>query len=180
MLSDALKERIFAFRQALWSVAKFFIADQITKWYFIGQLQNSRGFTIKVTDFLDFVYVWNYGISFGLFKGYYQYSNLFFGIINSTIVIYLCYLLYKEEVRLTRIAYIAIIGGALGNLADRFFRGAVFDFIRFHKGDLSFSIFNLADAFISCGIALLVYVLYISKNKKKDGEESSEEEENQE
>ena len=50
----------------------------------------------------------------------------------------------------------AIVGGALSNVVDRLRFGAVVDFIHAHLGDLSWYVFNLADAAIVCGVAALV------------------------
>jgi len=51
---------------------------------------------------------------------------------------------------------ILILAGAIGNLLDRSMDGVVTDFLYFHIGDVSFFIFNLADAFISIGAALFL------------------------
>jgi signal peptidase II len=50
-----------------------------------------------------------------------------------------------------------VIGGALGNLFDRIFRGAVFDFLYFHYHGFSFPAFNLADSFITIGACFFIY-----------------------
>jgi len=51
--------------------------------------------------------------------------------------------------------YGLVVGGALGNLADRAFGGAVFDYLFLHLGQISLFVFNFSDAAISAG-ALLV------------------------
>ena len=51
-----------------------------------------------------------------------------------------------------------ILGGALGNLYDRFSQGRVTDFLQFTFVD--FPIFNIADALIDCGIALIFIDLF--------------------
>lgn len=58
--------------------------------------------------------------------------------------------------RLARFGFTLIIGGALGNLIDRVWNGHVVDYVLFHLPSWSFAIFNLADAFISVGAALVV------------------------
>ncbi len=54
----------------------------------------------------------------------------------------------------------AIAGGAIGNVIDRLRFGAVVDFIHAHVGtpwgDLSWYVFNVADAAIVCGVAALI------------------------
>ena len=51
---------------------------------------------------------------------------------------------------------ILILGGALGNLYDRIFFGAVPDFIDFHIGDFHWFVFNVADIFISIGVIIMI------------------------
>jgi len=137
--------------------------DQVTKWYYIYNLQEKPNLTIKVNSFFDIVYVWNYGISFGIFKNYYQYSNFALLAVNSLIVAYLFYIQLKCKSVLSFVGYSLVIGGAIGNLVDRILRGAVFDFIYFHYKEFGFPVFNLADSFISIGVMFLLYDHYKTK-----------------
>jgi signal peptidase II len=146
--------------KALGLIFKFALIDQISKWWFIGFLKTIPMRTIEVTSFFNLVYVWNYGISFGMFSEYYQYSNLFFIIFNITVVFYLFYLLINCSNVRSFFSYCLIIGGAVGNLYDRIVRGAVFDFIDLHLSSLHFAVFNIADSFITLGALLLIYDYY--------------------
>ncbi len=141
--------------------------DQISKTYLISYLKTQPRFILEVLPFLDLVYAWNYGISFGLFKQYYQYSNYALLILNSFIVIYLINLLLKSESTLSLYGLAFIIGGALGNLIDRIIRGAVFDFIYFNYQEFSFPAFNFADSFITIGAAMFIYDYLFNKNKNR-------------
>jgi len=141
--------------------------DQISKTYLISHLKTQPRFILEVLPFLDLVYAWNYGISFGLFKQYYQYSNYALLILNSFIVIYLINLLLKSESKLSLYGLAFIIGGALGNLIDRIIRGAVFDFIYFNYQEFSFPAFNFADSFITIGAAMFIYDYLFNKNKNR-------------
>lgn len=140
--------------------------DQISKTYLISYLKTQAHFILEITPFLDFVYAWNYGVSFGLFKQYYQYSNYALLALNSLIVIYLGNMLLKSESKLSIWGLNFIIGGAIGNLVDRGIRGAVFDFIYFNYEDLAFPAFNLADSFITIGAVIFIYD-YLFGNKSK-------------
>jgi signal peptidase II len=131
--------------------------DQGSKVFFISYLKTQTHFILAIFPFLDFVYAWNYGISFGLFKQYYQYSNYVLLALNSFIVIYLINILMKSDSKLSVYGLNLIIGGALGNITDRIIRGAVFDFIYFNYEGFYFPAFNLADSFISIGAALFIY-----------------------
>ncbi len=61
----------------------------------------------------------------------------------------------RPEQRLRRTAYALIAGGALGNLIDRVGAGSVTDFVRWHIHDHMWPIFNVADAVLVTGVALL-------------------------
>ena len=155
---------------SLFKVLKLFLAvkilvlvDQLTKTFLIDYLKTSPGYTIKLLPFLDIVYAWNYGISFGLFRQYYQYSNYVFLTLSSLIIIWLCYLLKNSKTYLAITGLILIIGGATGNLIDRLFRGAVFDFILLYYKNIAFPVFNIADSFITIGAIIFFYEYLTSK-----------------
>jgi len=142
--------------------------DQTSKSYLILYLKTQPGYVLEILPILDFVYAWNYGISFGLLREYYQYSNAAFLILNSLIITYLIYLMLKAKTCLSQLGLIFIVGGALGNLVDRIFRGAVFDFLYFHYQNLAFPAFNMADSFITIGACFFIYdYLFYSKSKAK-------------
>ncbi|MGL4226418.1 MAG: signal peptidase II [Rickettsia sp.] len=139
------------------------IIDQLSKWWFIDNLRWKPGLMLKVTSSLNMVYTWNYGISFGLMREYYQYSNAIFLITNTLIVCYLYYLMVRSKTIGGFAGYSFVIGGAVGNLIDRFVRGAVFDFIHFHYQNYSLPVFNLADCFITIGVIILIEDYYSTK-----------------
>lgn len=143
------------------------LLDQASKTFLIQYLKEQPGYIVELAPMLNIVYAWNYGISFGLFRDYYQYSNYAFLILNSFIILYLSYLTLKSESCLSFLGFSIIIGGALGNLVDRIFHGAVFDFIYFYYEDLSFPAFNLADSFITIGACLLIYEYLFKSSQKK-------------
>lgn len=64
--------------------------------------------------------------------------------------------IWRTRSAVTAVAASLIAGGALGNLLDRLRSGAVTDFIDLHWGDAHWPTFNLADAAIVCGVALLL------------------------
>jgi len=146
------------------SILSLIAIDQASKSFLIAYLQTQDSFTLEILPILDFVHAWNYGISFGLLNEYSQYSNAGLLIVNSAIIIYLTYIMLSTETCLAQFGLSIIIAGALGNLVDRIFRGAVFDFIYFNYQDWSFPAFNLADSFITIGACLLIYD-YMFKKK---------------
>jgi signal peptidase II len=85
---------------------------------------------------------------------------------NVIITSYIWYLLLKCKNALEFVGYSFIIGGAIGNLIDRIYRGAVFDFIYIHYKQYGFSVFNLADSFITLG-ALCIVSFYYKERKRQ-------------
>ncbi|WP_375326901.1 signal peptidase II [Candidatus Tisiphia endosymbiont of Nemotelus uliginosus] len=155
-----LKKFLLIIRRSSNIMLKLVIIDQAVKWWFINYFISNKVSSLKITSFLHMVESWNYGISFGLLRHYYQYSNMLFSVLNSAITIYLWSILVRCKSMMEFIGYSFIVGGAVGNLMDRWFRGGVFDFIYFHYKDIGFPIFNLADSFISLGVGVLLYDYY--------------------
>ena len=69
---------------------------------------------------------------------------------------------------LGKILFALIIGGAAGNLFDRFTYFAVPDFIDFHIGNFHWFIFNIADIFISIGVFFMILYEIIDNNSEKN------------
>ena len=151
--------------KALILVLMYVVIDQMFKWWFIKSLPAYSGYIQKAGPYLNFVYVWNYGISFGLLNQFGIYANIALLMFNCVIVIYLAYLQISSTTLLQFHAFSLIIGGAIGNLYDRITRGAVFDFINFHYLGYHFPVFNLADSFVTIGVILLIYDAYRSNDR---------------
>ena len=120
----------------------------------IGQRQ-----PIRATPFLDIVLSWNFGISYSLLSAHDQAARYILLAAQLGIVAGLTLWLWRARRPLVAIALGLIIGGALGNVADRLTHGAVADFFFLHTdlpvGPLANYVFNLADVSIFCGVALL-------------------------
>ena len=134
-----------------------FLADQASKLYALGVLNLEFSGSISVSPYIDLVLVWNRGISYGLFQqnadiGRYLLVALSFG---ATIGFGLW--LWHTQRLLPALAIGLITGGAIGNGLDRLFRGAVVDFILLHWHEWQWYVFNIADAAIVAGVALLLY-----------------------
>ena len=98
---------------------------------------------------------WNRGIAFGLLSFNATTIYHLISILILTIIIYLIYLMVKSD-SLGKILFALIIGGAAGNLFDRFTYFAVPDFIDFHINSFHWFTFNVADIFISLGIFFII------------------------
>jgi signal peptidase II len=73
----------------------------------------------------------------------------------------------RPEERLRRTAYALIAGGALGNLIDRIAAGDVTDFVRWHWHGQMWPIFNVADAALLIGVALLLVESFLGRRKSR-------------
>jgi len=111
------------------------------------------GEVVRVTDFFDYVLVWNTGVSYGLFDGLPVWG---LGIVMLVAIAALAIWWVRSDVMLIRLGLALCIGGALSNAVDRLLYGAVADFFHFHWGTWSFYIFNLADIAITAGVVLLI------------------------
>jgi signal peptidase II len=111
------------------------------------------GEIIRVTDFFDYVLVWNTGVSYGLLDGLPVWS---LGVIMLVAIAALSVWWVRAETALIRVGLALCIGGALSNALDRLLYGAVADFFHLHWGNWSFYIFNIADVAITIGVILLI------------------------
>ncbi|MGE3304510.1 MAG: signal peptidase II [Rhizobiaceae bacterium] len=98
---------------------------------------------------------YNTGIAFSLLRSVGDTGLI---VVSLLIIGFVSYLALRSApgLGLARFGFVLIIGGALGNLVDRIVYGHVIDYVMFHTDNWSFAIFNLADAFISVGAALVV------------------------
>ena len=130
------------------------IADQVIKWWAIGALgDDPHG--VEILPFFNLVLVWNRGISFGMFGGG-ALPPWLLGAVALAVTLALVIWLRRVETRLLAATIGLVIGGALGNVIDRFRFGAVADFLDFHWGGYHWPAFNLADAAISIGVVILL------------------------
>ena len=154
------------------AAVKFTALDIVTKYFAKSTLSVKAGMMASPTSFLDFVYSWNKGISFSLFDDI-ESANKVFMALSAAIIIYIWKLLFDAPNYRIYKGYSYIIGGALGNLFDRFMNGAVFDFIAFHYKDWYFPAFNIADFLITVGAIIVIYEYYkiskeVAKQKEKE------------
>ena len=110
-----------------------------------------------VTDFFNIVYVHNPGAAFSFLADAGGWQRWFFLAIALGAAAFLTWLLRRGvSSRGETIAYVAILGGALGNAIDRMRLGHVVDFLDFHWRGWHWPAFNSADACISLGVAVLI------------------------
>ena len=151
------------------AAASLILVDLFSKGYVEDFFQ--QGDVVNILPFLSITLAFNSGIAFSLldFNNFFtDYVLLFIGLI---ITIFLVRLFKQEDNITSKVGLILIISGALGNIIDRAMDGVVTDFLLFFVGNTPFFIFNLADAYISCG-AVLYFAIelsnYISKKAQNE------------
>jgi signal peptidase II len=112
-----------------------------------------------VPGVLNLTRVHNSGAAFGMLNGAdLPMKTLLLGIVATAALVGLA--MYAAALpagqKLTRLALALIIGGAAGNLIDRVTTGYVVDFVDAYFGSWHFWAFNVADAAITCGVALMI------------------------
>ena len=91
-------------------------------------------------------------------------------IIMLVLIIFLFFYALKIDKKIYYFAFSLIIGGAIGNLIDRFLYQAVLDFIDIHYMNYHWYVFNFADITITVGCLLVIILeLFSGKNKKENG-----------
>jgi signal peptidase II len=129
------------------------VLDQVIKWLVETRFVYEE--LVPVLPFLGLYRTWNEGIAFSFFSGL---PDVWLVVLTVLIIGFVLYLWSCAPVShiFARIGFALIIGGAIGNLIDRALLGYVVDYVLFHTPVWSFAIFNLADAFISIGAALIL------------------------
>ncbi len=105
-------------------------------------------------------------MAFGIKVGGQTFFTVFALLASAVIFIYI--LKARTEKIQLRIALALILGGAIGNLIDRFLYGKVIDFVEVEVANAHWPIFNLADAAVTVGTALLlVFVVFDRQDARK-------------
>ncbi len=135
--------------------------DQMIK-YFVLENLAPIGQTVVIDHLFSLVYVENRGAAFGMF----QNGVWFFSIFTILMIGVFVYLILSKKIqgKLFLVSTVLIIGGGIGNLIDRLFRGFVIDYL-----SLSFfpPICNFADYCITIGAVLFIISLFMAEKSEK-------------
>lgn len=156
-------------RIIFWAATGAFLVDQISKYVVIHMMSLARVREIDVLPpILNFRYGENRGINFGLGTGVSHWI-----LVALALVICIAVLIWARRHKLPRLALISaglLIGGALGNVADRLIYGYVLDFINNSCCGLNNPfVYNVADIFIFGGAFGLILFAGDPKPRKKAG-----------
>ncbi|OHE26100.1 MAG: signal peptidase II [Syntrophus sp. RIFOXYC2_FULL_54_9] len=156
------------------------LLDQTTKYWIIATLKLHEGFAV-VDGFFNIVHVRNPGAAFGFMAGASPaFRSVFFVAITLAAILLILHYLWHylrhtlrqtgSEKRSLVFSLSLILAGAVGNLIDRVRFGEVVDFLDVYVGTHHWPAFNVADASISTGAAVLAIALFV---KRKEGADAA-------
>ncbi|WP_109077778.1 signal peptidase II [Aggregatibacter kilianii] len=151
----------------LWLAVLAFIADMFTKYLIVTNFE--YGESLNLLPIFNLTYVGNFGAAFSFLADHDGWQKFFFLGLALAISAMLIYFLMKNrhDQKLLNAAYALIIGGALGNAADRLYHGYVVDFLDFYWRDWHYPVFNVADIAICVGAGLIALDAFKNGNKQE-------------
>lgn len=142
------------------------LLDQLSKLIVVRAMP--YGEVVPVTFFFNLVHARNPGAAFSFLADAGGWQRYFLIAVTVLISAWLIVMLWRRPPRHEALPFALILGGALGNLADRVNRGFVVDYLDFHWSGRHWPAFNLADAWITSGVVLLlVWSLFASRREKE-------------
>ena len=143
-----------------------FAVDQLTKWIVSGPLQLQAVGQIYLLPIFNLTWTENNGISLGLLNAETETGRWLLVLMTGAIAAGVAWWLTREKNRGDQIALGLVLGGALGNILDRIRHGYVVDFADLHFGEVRpFLVFNVADAAISIGVAILLLRAFFTRKE---------------
>jgi signal peptidase II len=136
-----------------------FALDQFVKWLVLVPLDLRRqpDQVIDLLPFFDLRYTENRGISLGLLEATSPEMRWILVGVTAAIALVVLIWMFRERLMGDIIGLSMILGGALGNIVDRYDLGYVVDYADLHFGDFRpFLIFNIADASITIGVVIIL------------------------
>lgn len=137
------------------------ILDQIIKFVVIQNMELYSSITI-IKNFFNITYVQNIGAAFSILSGNVVFLSLISLIVLVAIYIYLSK--KKSFNKIQTITYSMLIGGIVGNMIDRIFRGFVIDYLDFSILKYNFPVFNFAD--ICIVVSTIILLVFSIKEEK--------------
>jgi signal peptidase II len=150
----------------LLAAAAVIAADQASKLLILARFHH--GEQMPLTGFFNLTLVYNTGASFGLLADMGGWQRWLFTLLALGICLWILVMLWKQpQQKLQNTALSLIMGGALGNVIDRLWHGAVVDFLDFHLAGWHWPAFNLADSAITAGAVLWVLASFLEQREAK-------------
>ena len=140
------------------------VLDQLTKQAITRTFRLHE--SLELAPFFNLVLVYNRGAAFSFLSDAAGWQRELFIAIALAASVWIAWLLRKHPTQTVFcLALSLILGGAIGNVIDRFVYGAVVDFFDFHAFGYHWPAFNVADSAISCGAVLLIWDALKGKRK---------------
>ena len=140
------------------------VLDQASKFWILHVFDLPSKASVPVAGPFHLTMVWNRGVSFGLLRADVDVTRWALVAFSVIVSVFLAAWVRNATRRVMAVSLGLVIGGAVGNVIDRIRFGAVADFLDFSR--LWFPwIFNVADAAISCGIALLLLDMLLQERR---------------
>ncbi|UAK24890.1 signal peptidase II [Sphingomonas nostoxanthinifaciens] len=142
------------------------LADQTSKYVIMRHmLLAERDGGVDLLPVFRLLWVENRGVSMGFLTAGSDAQRWALTLFTAAIAVGVAVWLWRERRRVDAVALGLVMGGAVGNILDRTRLGFVADFLNLHFGAWSpFLVFNVADAAISIGVALLVLRALLSRD----------------
>lgn len=141
-----------------------FVVDQLVKYWIVEIVRLQEQGTVAVWPFLSLTWVENRGVSMGLLTADTEVGRWLLVGMTGLIALVVGVWIRRERALPEAVALGLVLGGALGNIVDRVRLGYVVDFVHLHVGDRSFYVFNVADAAITLGVAILIVRALIGRS----------------
>ncbi len=146
------------------------ILDQATKIFFEKWLV-VEGNSVSVIDpILNWTLAYNRGAAFSFLANQGGWQKWFFAALGVAVSLFIIYYLRQipKNAKILAWGLALVLGGAIGNVIDRFLYGHVIDFIHVHYANVwHYPVFNIADMAIMGGMALVVIDMLFFESKRK-------------
>jgi len=146
-------------------IAAIAVLDQVTKWMITTQFKLYET-VVVIPGFFNITYIKNKGAVFGIFRNAGPSFRFWFFCVATILLVAVLFFVMIRSARDQKWTFYAlslILGGAIGNLIDRFRFGEVTDFVDVLIGTYHWPAFNVADAAITCGAVVMIIQLLFTK-----------------
>lgn len=144
-----------------------YAVDQWIKGQVKGPLALARTGPIEIVSFFDLRWTENYGVSLGMLTAQSGEMRWLLVALTGAIALGVLVWLLREKTLPEVLGLGMVLGGALGNIRDRYKFGYVIDYADLHFGSFRpFMIFNLADAAITIGVLIILARSFLSREKR--------------
>jgi signal peptidase II len=134
-----------------------FVLDQAIKLWALFSFDLGAKGRVPILPVFDLVLIWNTGVSYGLLQQDSEFGRWALVALHVVASVAITIWIARERQTVSSVGLALILGGAVGNGLDRILHGAVVDYALLHWGDVTWYVFNLADAAIVAGVVLLLY-----------------------